>query len=54
MTTQISTSKQKETDFSSRMLLLNALNLSVPSCNKCCEACNGCKLKFFNNLENQK
>tara|TARA_B100000427_G_scaffold89161_2_gene73512 strand:- start:4646 stop:4831 length:186 start_codon:yes stop_codon:yes gene_type:complete len=25
--------------------------IQVPSCKKCCEACNGCKLRYFNKMK---
>ena len=33
------------------LLLFEKLNINVPSCNKCCEACNGCKLKFYKSMQ---
>ena len=32
-------------------VMFNSLGITVPSCNKCCEACNGCKMKFFSKLQ---
>ena len=28
-------------------LVFNTSLFKVPSCKKCCEACNGCKLRYF-------
>ena len=34
-----------------KLAMLDALGINVPSCNKCCDACNGCKMKFIKNLD---
>ena len=42
--------KQSRQLISANDLLLESLNLNAPSCNKCCEACNGCKMKFLKKM----
>ena len=42
--------KQSRNLISANELLFESLNINVPSCNKCSEACNGCKMKFFKKM----
>ena len=42
--------KTNENLLSASELMFDSLNLTVPSCNKCSEACNGCKMKFLQKM----
>lgn len=35
---------------SANELMFDSLNLTVPSCNKSSKACNGCKMKFLQEM----
>ena len=35
-------------------LVFDTSLINVPSCSKCCEACNGCKLRYFNKMKLNK
>ena len=45
----MNTTKNKTIN-SQDLLVFEELGIKVPSCNKCYEACNGCKVRFIQKL----
>ena len=47
---EIENTPQETTSVSSEALTFKRITANAPACKKCCVACNGCQLRYFNTI----